>query len=682
MYKKIFLLVLLFNFFLGFSQPISLYRQFFGSYDFTMIGNTLNTAENSIDPNCMILTQSSANLNMNISQTVTAAYLYWSSNGSLSQADLDIELNGVPVSAQRTFFDIGNFGAFADVTNLVQTTGNGNYLFSDFGNSINCGGTGYAGWAIIIVYEDSTLSGQMVNIYDGFQYLSPGSISNPNNIKITLSDLNLTDNANSKVGFLAWEGDDSIAAAEELRINGNVVSNLPLNPADNIFNGTNSFTGSNVLYNMDLDFFAIDNYIIVGDKSLDIQIDSGGDIISLNALAVTLINLMPDATITIDDINVPCDSRNIKVSYTVSNINASLDLIANVPIAFYADGILVGTTQTKSNIAIKGSLTGSITLNIPQSVDNDFVIIAKVDDDGTNNGVVDEVEENNNIDNKNASLKFSSAVNNPADIIVCDEGKGFVLVNLSDKYSEISNDNNVTITFHETKEDAEKGTSKITTVTNYEIKSYTSKIIWVRVKDNDNGCAAITFFTITAQMLPFSELKEPLILCNLKNDPSAVNLSYVHLLLSKMFPYMNEIDLKFYENENDAYNDVREIMNVTNYKPNIFPKLVWIRTKGKNNFWCDNIIQLQLNDCVVPKGISPNEDGLNDGFNLEIFNLVELKIFNRYGMEVYKHGEGYIDQWKGQDKNNRELPSGTYFYTFKTLFDTYVGYVYVIKEVQ
>lgn len=73
---------------------------------------------------------------------------------------------------------------------------------------------------------------------------------------------------------------------------------------------------------------------------------------------------------------------------------------------------------------------------------------------------------------------------------------------------------------------------------------------------------------------------------------------------------------------------------------------------------------------------------MNDGFNIEIFNPIELKIFNRYGMEVFHHGIGYTNQWKGQDKNNRELPSGTYYYIFKTLFDTYTGYVYVIKEVQ
>ncbi len=182
-------------------------------------------------------------------------------------------------------------------------------------------------------------------------------------------------------------------------------------------------------------------------------------------------------------------------------------------------------------------------------------------------------------------------------------------------------------------------------------------------------------------MMPFTELKDPLMICNLKNNPLAVNLTLVNVLLPRMFSYSNEIELKFYENRNDAENGTNEILNITNYQPPRFPYIVYIKAMGAK-LWCDNIIELQLNDCVVPKGISPNGDGLNDGFNLEIFNVIELKIFNRYGMEVYEHGVGYVDQWKGQDKSNRELPSGTYFYLFKTLFDTYTGYVYVIKEVQ
>src|SRR5690606_27282069 len=161
-------------------------------------------------------------------------------------------LNGTPVSAQRTFTNTGSvldglyFGAFADVTNIVKTTGNGTYLFSDFDAVItdcyyitNGYYLNYSGWAIVVVYEDPTLSGRMVNIYDGLTLLSYASQS----VSIDLDRLNMTDTAGAKLGLLAWEGDD-FEKGEELRVNDNVISNLPLNPADDIFNSTNSYTGS------------------------------------------------------------------------------------------------------------------------------------------------------------------------------------------------------------------------------------------------------------------------------------------------------------------------------------------------------------------------------------------------------------------------------------------------------
>ena len=72
-------------------------------------------------------------------------------------------------------------------------------------------------------------------------------------------DLNVIDNQNSKVGFLAWEG-DSILATEEFRINGDLLFNAQ-NPYNNVFNSTNSITGSTTLYNMDLDIYNIQNNI-------------------------------------------------------------------------------------------------------------------------------------------------------------------------------------------------------------------------------------------------------------------------------------------------------------------------------------------------------------------------------------------------------------------------------------
>lgn len=65
--------------------------------------------------------------------------------------------------------------------------------------------------------------------------------------------------------------------------------------------------------------------------------------------------------------------------------------------------------------------------------------------------------------------------------------------------------------------------------------------------------------------------------------------------------------------------------------------------------------------CEVPKGVSPNNDGNNDSFDLTGLGIDELKIFNRYGMVVYEQ-VNYVDQWNGQDFKGRELPSSTYYY--------------------
>lgn len=66
--------------------------------------------------------------------------------------------------------------------------------------------------------------------------------------------------------------------------------------------------------------------------------------------------------------------------------------------------------------------------------------------------------------------------------------------------------------------------------------------------------------------------------------------------------------------------------------------------------------------CFIPKGISPNDDTLNDSFDLSNLNVSELQIFNRYGRTVYEAKNGYTNQWHGQTNDNKMLPSATYYY--------------------
>ena len=75
-----------------------------------------------------------------------------------------------------------------------------------------------------------------------------------------------------------------------------------------------------------------------------------------------------------------------------------------------------------------------------------------------------------------------------------------------------------------------------------------------------------------------------------------------------------------------------------------------------------NVIELET--CIIPQGISPNGDGMNDKFDLSSYDVSKLEIFNRYGTLVYSK-TNYTDEWFGQTNDGDELPVGTYFYTME-----------------
>lgn len=91
-----------------------------------------------------------------------------------------------------------------------------------------------------------------------------------------------------------------------------------------------------------------------------------------------------------------------------------------------------------------------------------------------------------------------------------------------------------------------------------------------------------------------------------------------------------------------------------------------------------NITVNQIN-CNIPTGISPNNDGKNDTFDLTGLNVKKLKIFSRWGREVF-WADNYINQWYGQDYHNRILPTATYYYLIEfNNGELKSGWVYVMR---
>ena len=487
-----------------YGQDISLFKQYNGRYDFVFIGNTLNTIENNNiegipSPPCTILTNSSALLNLNQDNSIENAYLYWAGSGT---GDFEVKLNNQTISASRTFSNENSrsfpfFSAFADVTSLIQSTGNGIYNFSDLdltdiiADYCPFGGN-FAGWAIVIIYKNKDLPLNQLTVYDGLQ-------SVPNEINITLNSLNVIDNNDAKIGFVAWEGDKNIAINESLFINGNLIDNPPLNPGNNAFNGTNSFFGTSDLYNMDLDVYNIQNNIKIGDTNASIRLTSNQDFVMINAIVTKLNSQLPDATIRINKINKACNSKKIVVDYTIFNSNSTNPLSAGTPIAIYANEKLIQQTKTNTTLPIDGSETATISINIPENIPNNFELKFVVDDDGTGQGSVNEITETNNAFSEEVTLLVSDILETLEDQISCNLGLGRAIFNFS-KYEDLIKVNPTDIVqFYESTTDLENETNPISGISNYSAAS-TPKTIFVKV---DNGtCFNTTSFLLNSRNCP------------------------------------------------------------------------------------------------------------------------------------------------------------------------------------
>ncbi|MBT3871899.1 MAG: gliding motility-associated C-terminal domain-containing protein [Flavobacteriaceae bacterium] len=383
------------------AQDVALFNQYNGKFDFTAIGNTLNTGENGSGGPCEILTQSSADFNLDPAYTVVEAQLYWSGSGPLNENSRNVTLNAFSVTAEREFTLNLNgrpfFAANADVTDIIIANGNGEYTLSDLDLTAiienYCGsGTNFGGWSITIVYKDPTTTLNQISLFDGLEYVSAG---NPT-LEILLESIDIANANLAKIGFLAWEGDRGISVNETLLINGNLISDPPFNPDNNAFNGTNSYTGSEVLYNMDLDVYPLEDIVDEGDTTILINLTSGQDFVMINNIITNVNSELPDATIRIDDIGNFCADRNLDIDYTVFNINSTAPLPPNTPIAFYANNILIGQSQTTIELLTGEFESGTITLFIPTNTPDIFTLKAVIDDDGSGNGIVPETNENNN----------------------------------------------------------------------------------------------------------------------------------------------------------------------------------------------------------------------------------------------------------------------------------------------
>tara|TARA_Y100000588_G_scaffold354080_1_gene408008 strand:+ start:1550 stop:3391 length:1842 start_codon:yes stop_codon:yes gene_type:complete len=500
------------------AQDISLFEQFNGRYDYTAIGNTLNQAENNIDQSfCSLLESSSANFTLDADNQIVKAYLYWAGSGF---GDTEVTLNGTQITSEEiytvTYSDFFNgqleyFSCYADVTDLVISEGNGTYMFSDMDISADlmsnpgyCNNrTNFGGWSIYVIYQNEDLPLNQVNLYQGLEIIN----RNVQEKEIILDNIDVIDNIGAKIGFLAWEGDNSLNYGESLSVNNNVLSNPPLNLSDNAFNGTNTFTNSTTFYNADLDVYNLENNINIGDTSASIKLTTGGinetggfsaDLIILNNIITVLNSQLPDATIEVNDYIVNCGDNSVELFYTVNNFNSTDVLPANTPIAFYLDNLLLGQSQTVNNLDIGESESSSTIVTIPEDSDPNLTITAIVDDDGTMSGVVTETNEDNNINFVDIELLIIPDIITLSGLIGCNEGFETATYNLYEALVNLQYDES-NVSFYKSLQDLETATNSILIPSNYNNTS-NPETIYVRLESPP--CYEVYQFQLSIENCP------------------------------------------------------------------------------------------------------------------------------------------------------------------------------------
>ncbi|HET8838152.1 MAG TPA: T9SS type B sorting domain-containing protein [Flavobacteriaceae bacterium] len=608
LYKYLFAF-LFFSFTTLYSQePFSLRAQFNGSYDFTVIGNTMNLASNADDPAnpCVISTSSNATLNLDNEQEVAVAYLYWSGSGQ-GEGNYTIQLNGTPVTANEinispieensTFFHF--FGCVADVTGIIQNAGNGIYTVSDFDltNDIPAyctNGGNYGGWALVIIYEEIGLPAKQVNVYDGFQVVN---INYYTSVNIQLNNLNVTSAENARLGFVAWDSHKFFSGDESLEVNGVSLSNPPLNPAGNIFNGTNSYTGSDTLWNMDLDYFDISSAINVGDTSATITLSSYlNDYVALHNIVTAIPTELPDATLEIvsADFNLPCEGDNMDVTVMLSNTNATAPLPAGTPISFFFDDpfgnqVFSASTTTSEILPIGASISISLSVPMPPEVSDSTVLTAIANMDQSGQSPINENNLLNNSDSVPVVLPEPPPPFQPEDLSACGE----VGTDSFDLWNALTNvdTTDLDVAFFLTLAEAESDQADpIPTPENF-APTNNEQTIFVRLT-NDAGCSTIDSFSIEVLELPTVVQPSPLVKCE-SGPPVGI----------EQFPIVDKIDeitggnstyeTSFFATEILAENgDPNDVLSSPFENTQPYSQTIFARVENVND--CIQIVPLEL----------------------------------------------------------------------------------------
>ena len=248
------------------------------------------------------------------------------------------------------------YSAFADVTSLVQGAGGGAYAVGNV--QAGTGQDRYAGWTLVVAYEDPTQPPRNLTVDDGFITVSSGSP--PITIPVSGFRTPPSGPVRTTLGFVAYEGDAGLTG-DSATLNTTKLSD-PGSPASNFFDSSITNLGANVTTRNpnDSNNWAYDSMLVNANgilpnnaTSANIVVTTSGDTYFPAVVTFATDLFAPNITSSKSVANLTHpggpDRRGDVLRYTVSYTNTGSDSAANFSMR---DAIPAGSTYFPGSLRI------------------------------------------------------------------------------------------------------------------------------------------------------------------------------------------------------------------------------------------------------------------------------------------------------------------------------------------
>ncbi len=236
----------------------------------------------------------------------------------------------------------------------------------------------------------------------------------------------------------------------------------------------------------------------------------------------------------------------------------------------------------------------------------------------------------------------------------CDtDGDGYDVFDLTENIDDVLQGlTDVTVTYHETLDDANNGINPIANPDSYSNTVDFVQTVYIRVEDNTTGCASVVPLELHTFLLESATEITDFYECDDASNDGIVDFDLLQIGIT-IINNLEDITIDFYETEADQLANINPIDQNTPYQVDTTPKTLYIVLNSPS---CthNSSIQLIINDGFEIQTLTTQDycDTDDDGFT-----SIDLASFNDYVTTGIPGGTvSYFETQTDADSNTNPLP--------------------------